>query len=281
MPSCQNCKQQFIIESDDFAFYAKISVPPPTLCPECRMQRRWAWRNERTLHRATCAATGKSIISGFHPDAGYTIYDRDYWWSDAWDAASFGMDYDPAKPFFQQFDELLHRVPMPAVFNSRTTNCSYTQHTGEYKDGYLVSASWEGENIAYASRCNKSKDSMDVYMIAESNFCYEDLECVKCSEVFFSRLAENCAQSYFLFNCKGCVNCFGCENLRNKSYHIFNQPYSREEYFTKLREFDVGSYAKLEEMKTRFERIKLKSIRKFANFINVSNRAHFKTTNLK
>ena len=28
--SCQNCKNDFIIEPDDFAFYDKIKVPPPT-----------------------------------------------------------------------------------------------------------------------------------------------------------------------------------------------------------------------------------------------------------
>ena len=28
--TCQNCKAQFIIEPDDFTFYEKINVPPPT-----------------------------------------------------------------------------------------------------------------------------------------------------------------------------------------------------------------------------------------------------------
>jgi hypothetical protein len=27
---CQNCKKNFIIEPDDFGFYEKIKVPPPT-----------------------------------------------------------------------------------------------------------------------------------------------------------------------------------------------------------------------------------------------------------
>ncbi len=28
--TCQNCKQNFTIESEDFVFYEKIDVPPPT-----------------------------------------------------------------------------------------------------------------------------------------------------------------------------------------------------------------------------------------------------------
>ena len=33
---CKNCNKEFIIESDDFGFYEKINVPPPTFCPDCR-----------------------------------------------------------------------------------------------------------------------------------------------------------------------------------------------------------------------------------------------------
>ncbi|MFA6585673.1 MAG: cytochrome C551 [Candidatus Paceibacterota bacterium] len=38
--TCQNCKKDFTIEPEDFNFYEKINVPPPTFCPECRMVRR-------------------------------------------------------------------------------------------------------------------------------------------------------------------------------------------------------------------------------------------------
>src|SRR3989338_9607825 len=138
---CQNCQNQFTIESEDFDFYKKIDVPPPTWCPDCRMQRRFTWRNERALFRGQCAATGKSVITGFSPESEIVIYDRDYWWSDAWDPLSFGLDYDFNIPFFSQFRKLLERVPMPAVYNARTVNCAYSNYTGEYKDGYLVSAS--------------------------------------------------------------------------------------------------------------------------------------------
>ena len=32
--TCQNCKNDFIIEPDDFSFYEKMKVPAPTFCPE-------------------------------------------------------------------------------------------------------------------------------------------------------------------------------------------------------------------------------------------------------
>ena len=48
---CQNCKSNFTIEPDDFGFYEKIKVPPPTFCPDCRFQRRMAWRNDWHLFK--------------------------------------------------------------------------------------------------------------------------------------------------------------------------------------------------------------------------------------
>ncbi len=267
--SCQNCKNEFTIEPDDFTFYEKIKVPPPTFCPECRMIRRFSWRNERTLHRAKCAATGKNIISGFHPAAGYTIYDRDYWWSDSWDPMSYGTDYDFSKPFFQQFDELMHRVPHPAVFNGRTVNCDYTNHTGESKNGYLVSASWETEDCTYCSRIMSSKDCLDCYAVYHGELCYGDIVSTRLSQTVFSEHSDNCVGSAFLYDCKNCTDCFGCTNLRNKSYCIFNQQYTKEEYNRLVKsEWDLGSHSNLEKATARFRDLKLNSVHRYAHLVN-------------
>ena len=59
---CQNCKCDFTIEPDDFGFYEKIKVPPPTFCFECRLQRKMVRRNERTLYKRICDLCKKEII---------------------------------------------------------------------------------------------------------------------------------------------------------------------------------------------------------------------------
>lgn len=51
---CQNCKNSFIIEPDDFSFYEKIKVPPPTFCPECRHYQRNKFRNPMKLWHRSC-----------------------------------------------------------------------------------------------------------------------------------------------------------------------------------------------------------------------------------
>ena len=107
---CQNCKKDFVIEIEDFKFYEKIKVPPPTFCAECRIQRRFAFRNERVLHRNKCAKTGKSVISCFSSESPFIIYDRDFWWSDGWNPLDYGKEYDFTRSFFIQFRELLEKI---------------------------------------------------------------------------------------------------------------------------------------------------------------------------
>src|SRR3989338_7273023 len=265
--TCQNCHGSFVIEQDDFGFYEKIGVPPPTFCPDCRMQRRFAWLNERTLHRTVCAKTNKKIISGFAPDSGITVYDRDVWWSDDWDPTQYAQDYNFSKPFFEQWKTLLHRVPHPAVFNARTVNCDYTQYTGEMKDGYLVSASWQGENIAYAARAHFSRDTFDVFGVFHCELCYEDVNVVKSSRLRFSQNCEGCVDSMFLYDCRGCTNCVCCVGLRSKSYHIFNEPFSKEEYQKRVRELQLNTHTGIRNMRGKFEALRSGHIRKYATLI--------------
>src|SRR6185436_17628089 len=104
--SCQNCQRDFTIEPDDFEFYKKISVPPPTFCPQCRLQRRLAFRNERTLYKTTCGLCGQKLLTMYDPEGEITSYCGTCWWSDKWDPLEYGRDYDFSRPFFEQLWEL-------------------------------------------------------------------------------------------------------------------------------------------------------------------------------
>src|SRR3989344_1050175 len=114
--NCQNCKNQFTIEPDDFAFYKKINVPPPTFCPECRLIRRLARRNERTFHKRVCEKCGKNIISVFAKDSGIHVYCNPCWWVDDWDGTQYAMDYDSSRPFLDQLNDLFHKVPAMSLY---------------------------------------------------------------------------------------------------------------------------------------------------------------------
>src|SRR3989338_3388260 len=135
---CQNCHSEFKIESEDFNFYEKIKVPPPTWCPKCRMIRRFFWRNERALYKRKCGAPGHSeeIISMYAPDASLQIFDQKFWWSDGWDPLEYGAEYDFSKTFFSKFKELLYRTPLSALQNVNSTNSEWCNPGVDNKNCY-------------------------------------------------------------------------------------------------------------------------------------------------
>ncbi len=242
---CQNCKQPFLIEPDDFAFYEHILVPPPTFCPECRAARRLSFWNERHLFRKNDVATGKEIFSTYPKASPIKIFDHDYWWSDAWDGMNYGRGYDFNRSFFDQFKELLYNVPLPSREIKQLVRSDYCNNAGFDKDCYLVFDVDNSERCAYCVGMRYSRDSFDSIWTSHLQSCYEVFSGDRNYESFFVNECCNCRNVWFSRDCLDCSHCFGCANLRHKEYYIFNKPYPKEEYERTLREMNIGSYASL------------------------------------
>ncbi len=239
---CQSCQAEFTIEPEDFAFYQKIQVPPPTWCPDCRAQRRMAWRNEWHLFRKPDAIKGEEIFSGFSPSSPIKVTTNDYWNSDAWDPLAFGRTYDFSKPFFQQVEELLYKVPVPARSILQLENSDYSFNCGYLRNCYLVCAATGTEDSAYLVWDHRSRNCMDDHMTASSELCYGSLNLANCYQTHYSMNCEGCRDVIFSRDMVGCSNCVGCTNLRNKQYYIWNKPYSEAEYKATLNNLKLGSY---------------------------------------
>jgi len=257
---CQNCKKDFVIEPDDFAFYEKMKVPAPTFCPDCRMQRRFSWRNEWKLMRKK-DIHGKEIFSGFHEESPVKIMEVAEWYSDSWDPLEFGREYDFSQPFFKQFKELLYEVPLLSRSLSKPVNSDYCMNATEPKDCYLSFGLSYIENSVHSVWGAKSKDIFDCHNFNESELCYDCVDITKCYKTLYSVSCEGCSEVMFCKNCFGCNNCFGCTNLKNKSYYIFNQDYSKEDYIKKVKELGVTKRSNVENSRK-------KSIEHWAQFPN-------------
>ncbi|MDO8574521.1 MAG: hypothetical protein Q7R86_02750 [bacterium] len=265
--SCQNCKIQFTIEPEDFQFYAKIQVPPPTFCPECRLQRRLAFRNERSLYKRKCDLCHKDIISMYADSTPFPVYCHNCWFSDQWDPRDYGQDYDFSKPFFAQFHELFKKVPRSALYLRKTINSPYSNLVGESKNVYLAYSIVNAENVFYSKIVDKSYYVYDSLSVAESENCYGNIYSDRNFNSHFLEYSNNCIDSWFLFDCINCKNCVLSSNLRNKEYFIRNERYSKEDYFKKLKELNFGSYLSLQNIKAEFTNIKLKAIHKYADIL--------------
>lgn len=269
--TCQSCKNQFLIEPADFEFYKKIDVPPPTWCPECRLIRRLSWRNERFLFKRKEALNNKDIFSGFPESVSATIYHLDDWWSDNWDPLDYGKEYDFSRSFFEQYRELLYSVPWPAKSTLNMVNSEYCEQAGGLKNCYLYFNGNDSENCAYVVSGWNLKDCFDLYEARHTELSYDNYMADEAYRVFYSVNIEECTDIWFSRNLMGCTNCFGCVNLRNKNYHIFNQPYSKEEYKKYMDQLNLGSWKTVNELKEKAHAFWMKHPMRFTLAIQVQN----------
>jgi len=270
---CQSCGTPFVIDAQDFLFYEKIGVPAPTWCPECRLKRQLLFRNEYCLYKRSCDAPGHSekFISVYNTDIPLSVYDQKYWWSDEWNPLGYGYNYNFSEPFFEQFKNLFLQVPWPNLINTNSVNSEYCNSVLDLKNCYLIFAASLCENSCYAHNVDYAKESLDLFASAKDEFCYELIFCNECYKVFFSSFSTQCSDSFFLQDCQGCSNCFGCMGLRNKSYYIFNRPYSREKYIKEIKNSNLGSFKNFCPNQRRFEDFKLQYPHKYARITHSIN----------
>ncbi|MDO8574523.1 MAG: hypothetical protein Q7R86_02760 [bacterium] len=249
---CQNCHGSFIIESEDFQFYEKIQVPPPTFCPKCRLQRRLAFFNLTNLYKRKCDLCQQEKISMYPPDSPYTVYCPQCWWSDKWDPTDYGVDYDFSRPFFDQYKELWQKVPSIglSIDTPSAQTSPHTNHAGHLKNDYLLFHADYAEDSAYGFFHLHTKSVFDSSAVMSSELCYDMMNVFKSNHCIGGRnqVVESldCA---FVRDAQGCQSCFGSANIRNQKYQFFNQQLTKDQYQEKIKEYDLGSYQSYQKVK--------------------------------
>lgn len=253
MPACTQCKSEFKISKLEKNFLKKVDLPDPQKCPNCRRQRRFAFRNERQLYHRKCDLTGKQIISIYRQDSEYKVYDQHEWHSDKWDAKDYGRDFDFKRPFFEQFDELMKDVPKLSVFTSRNENSDFTNGAQQDRNCYMIFVSDHDEDCYYSYGIDSCKDCIECLNCYQCELGIESIDCSDCYNVAYGSKSHNCSDCYFLDDCKNCRNCFGCWGLRGKKYYIFNELHTKEEYEKKIKEFNTGNRDNIKKFKRWFK----------------------------
>ncbi|MBI5621934.1 hypothetical protein HY933_03675 [Candidatus Falkowbacteria bacterium] len=231
MPYCRNCSQAFDITLKEKDFYAKMGTKQPSHCFDCRMQRKYAFRNERKIYNRQCSLCQQQIISSYPADAPFPVYCFDCWWSDRWDGLSYGRDFDWSRPFFSQLSELSLKVPHQALPNpNNNQNSPYVTWADWNKNCYLVFSSSMCEDCLYSEVLVDARDCVDCTNVKESENCYFSIDLQKCYNVKFSRNVKDCLDCNFCFDCADCKNCFLSYNLRHGEYYIRNVQYSPDAY---------------------------------------------------
>jgi hypothetical protein len=274
--NCRQCSTPFPITDKDMEFYSKVSpvfpkpsplppskeggsriplsegdtggvreewdkirylIPPPTLCPDCRQQRRLAFRNERKLYKRKCDATGNEMLSMFPPTSPFIIYHPEKWYE--YDCIlRDSPKYDFQSNFFSQFWSLLQKTPLLWLSVAYNENCDYTNQCGNSKNCYYSFDVGMSKDSLYCNFIDDSSNLVDCSSSHESHSCYSCVDILWCMESYYLLRCSDCSFSTRLIDCTGCQYCSECINLTNAKYCYRNRQYSKEEW--EAREYDTS-----------------------------------------
>jgi hypothetical protein len=291
---CEQCGNNFMLSKEDIDFYKKVGptlntkkfeIPPPNICYYCRQQKRLAFRNEKTLYKRSCDLCKKNIIATYHKDSPFPVYCQECYWSDKWNALDFGQEYEPNTPFFQQFKELMNKVPRLCVVNKQSENSEYCNYSFANKNCYLLFGSHYEEDCMYGRYSTKNKDCLDFFWLYESELSYQCTFSGKLYNCIYLDHSENCENCLFGMDLKSCKNCLFSFGLRNKKYCIFNEQKTKEEYEEYLKKLNLSSYAKFKKiyqgwLNFRYEKVIFRA-KYQTNCENCEGTEHQNSKNLK
>ncbi|MBU0457992.1 hypothetical protein KJ652_07200 [Patescibacteria group bacterium] len=270
--TCNKCSASFEITDDDLAFLKRVSpvinektyeFAPPTLCPDCRMQRRLAFGNRYNLYKRKCAISGKEIVSTYSPDKDLPVIKETLWWEGKWDPFEHGKDISFSDPIFEQTGDLFPKVPQMGLFNADNINSPYVNWTGWAKNCHLCYGADHSEDCMYTEAVYHSKNTLECTYCHGMERSYECLDCKDCYELFFSQNCVSCSDSYFLYGCIGCRDCFGCVNQHQKQYMYFNEQLSKEDYENRIKKHFPLNHSLISKLKNQLEELRIKIPHRF------------------
>lgn len=245
--SCARCHEQFTVTSADKAFYQKVAVPEPTFCPQCRLQRRLVFRNERQLYKRACDLCHKDIIAVFKADARFPVYCSDCWWSDQWDPLSYGRDIDWNRPFFEQFQDLFNVVPKSAVLSLNNENSEYNSFLAFSKNMYMCPGTYLSENCYYLRKSQSCKDCVNSMILNKCELVADSTNCDTCYASHHLINARSCSFSSYVQDCSGIQYGFMCRGITNLKYCFKNKQYSEADYLAILSQYQHKTETELIE----------------------------------
>lgn len=139
--------------------------------------------------------------------------------------------------FFQTLQMLLYSQPKPETEVLYSENCVYADHVYNSKNlAYCFDTSASSDST-YLFDCHLVAGSLDCDYAVESGSCYECVDVYKCFNSIYIEKADNVRDAKYGYNLSNCHDVFGCVNLKNKSYCIFNRQLSKEEYFKFIKKY--------------------------------------------
>ena len=154
------------------------------------------------MYKVKSDFSGKDIFSSYSPNSGYKVYEKEVWLTDQWDPMEYGQDYDFSKPFFKQFDELLHRVPLKNLNVVNGIKSDYSNNTTDPKNCYLCFNAGYIEDCMYSHGLSNCRNCVDVSHLSKCETCFDSFWLTSGTKNIG---CNNCESSFNLWFSKNCV----------------------------------------------------------------------------
>jgi hypothetical protein len=150
----------------------------------------------------------------------------------------------------QKFNDVFRDALRRSVWLTNTTNC-VGDRLSNCKNCFWTFDGTDGENFRFVQSFDKAKDTMDCsYYSGPAERAYESIMPTNSTNILFSLYVRYSMNVEYSSECDNCQDCFGCVGLKNKKFHIFNQPYPENNYWQLVDEIKIemlngGEYGEL------------------------------------
>lgn len=132
--------------------------------------------------------------------------------------------------YLEEFQKLRQTIPHVGLQCVQNENSPYCQYTEESQNCYMTFASFRSKDSLYNHRVFYCTDCVDCALCYKCELCYQCVDCINSYNCNYCVYCEQAIDSDYCYFSIGIQNCFGCVGLKQKRFHIFNQPYSEQDY---------------------------------------------------
>lgn len=251
---CNVTGRIFIISDAEIALRESFGVPLPTVHPTERMRELMTWRPQHVLYPYTCGRCGKEGLRGYPPTTRFPKYCKVCYYADGRESPRQDVDLD--RPFFVQFEELVNKTPRLALsVTEPVENSDYCNAVTSVKNCYMCFNLGLSEHCMYVQGGMYDKECVDTFAIGNSEIAYECMNGGFLYKTYWSQYVIKCVESYFLYDCEDCMNCFMSSGLRHKQYVFRNEQLAKEEYEQRMRVIDFGSFQTICDLSEEYKAI--------------------------
>lgn len=160
-----------------------------------------------------------------------------------------------AKGFFEELQRIILSQPKRPLVVVNCENCEFCNEIYNCKNLFYCFDTYNTTDSFYLFDSFMCATCGDCDYAVESELCYESVDPYKAFNCDFIEYCDNIRDSAYCYNCSG-NDLFGCVNLQNKSFCIFNRQLSEEEYKEQVKKFKLLLPEKIlaivDDLKKRF-----------------------------